>query len=216
MDTTRRAMLGGALAASFLAAGATSATAAATPAQMGTVSDGWVEVWWTPEAEQQMERASVTVRAIEPTELVRDQDRPGLRFPVRAAQGDPSLTDPVSAEGEGVLEGGLVLQAPSGEISLMEMSGVLQGESVWGTYALNGVDTGMSSVFTTRIAEAKIGLVPGPAGQAVDITVSQVPLLPTAEFLEVFTRAFGTPIFTVDTVIAHVTAEGRYTPPRSR
>ncbi|MFE9451752.1 hypothetical protein [Streptomyces sp. NPDC006739] len=46
------------------------------------------------------------------------------------------------------------------------------------------------------------------------VRIQDVPPRPTAELLEAFTAAFGTPAFPTDTVLAHGTAEALYTTPK--
>ncbi|UYQ65335.1 hypothetical protein [Streptomyces peucetius] len=80
---------------------------------------------------------------------------------------------------------------------------------------VNGVEAGHRSVFRCGLAEGLLTTGSAPVGQPLSVRLSEVPLRPTPELLEVYAATFGTPAFTAETVLAHVTAEGVYTPPAS-
>jgi len=59
-----RSVLGAALAAPLLAQFAGTASGATAAGTLGTVSEGWVEVRWTPQAEEYLDRFKAVVEAV--------------------------------------------------------------------------------------------------------------------------------------------------------
>jgi len=197
---------------------ATVAPAADAAGATGTGGDGWVEVLWTAPAQEQWGLLDVTVEPIAPAESVERDGRRGLWFPVRSAQGDPSMTDPATAEGVGELGGGFVARTLLAELRYTQLAGVLRNEQMSGRCMVNGADAGMRPMFTWRATDGDISIVPGTSGRPTLLRVSELPVRPTPEALAAFTglsRSYRTPLITTDTVVAHVTAEGRYHPPGS-
>ncbi|MDF3287743.1 hypothetical protein [Streptomyces silvisoli] len=214
MSTTRRMVLGAALTAPLLAQFAGTASASVADAKWGTVSDGWVEVRWTPQAQRQLDQFEAEVEAVAPARLVKDSRGSAMRFPVRSGSGDPSLADVPRAQGNGGLDGGIAVRTARGNFRVEKLESVLQDGVVSGTCVVNGVDLGHRSVFGCDLAEGRLTTDSVPPGQPMRVRIQEVPLRPTAELADAFAAAFGTPAFTTDTVLAHMTAEGLYTPPK--
>ncbi|MFC9653073.1 hypothetical protein ACFV9P_34515 [Streptomyces sp. NPDC059892] len=180
----------------------------------GTISEGWVEVRWTGQVQAELDRLGAVVEAVAPAELVRDSNGSGVRFPVRSGTGDPSLKSPPKAEGDGVLDGGVVVRTPQGQARAVNLRGVLRDGVASGECEVNGLDIGHRSVFRCGVSEGRLTTTDVPVGRPLKVRIDGVPLHPTPEALEVYTATFGTPALTADTVLAHVTAEGVYTPPK--
>lgn len=72
MSTTRRMVLSAALATPLLAQFTGTASGATADDRWGTVSDGWVEVRWTAQAQAQLDRFEAVVEAVAPAQLVKD------------------------------------------------------------------------------------------------------------------------------------------------
>lgn len=214
MDSTRRTLLGGALAAPFLAY-FTGAAAAATPDErLGSVSDAWVELRWTPQAQTQLDRFQATVEAIAPAKLIKDKDGVGMRFPILTATGDPSLDELSRAKGSSLLDGGVVVRALGGEARVVNLESTLANETISGKFTVNGIDCGAQSMFHCGVGEGRLVAAPVSPVQPTTIRIAGVPVRPTQQSLQAFASAMGAPPFTVDTVLGHLTAEGVYTPPR--
>jgi hypothetical protein len=213
MGTTRRAALSGMLAVPLLVQSTTTALGATPNDKFGTVSKGWVEIRWTPQVQAQLERVGARVEPVAPAELVKDRDGMGLRFPVRSGAGDPALTSLTHAQGSGILDGGLVAHTPTGEIRIAALEGVLRDGLASGTWTVNGMSVSMPSMFRCGPGEGRVAAEPAPPGQPITIKLSGMPVRPTQESLNAFAQAFGGSGFTVDTVLAHITAEAVYTPP---
>ncbi|MFE6054471.1 hypothetical protein ACFQ6N_27265 [Kitasatospora sp. NPDC056446] len=228
MSTTRRTVLGAALAAPLLgqltgtAAGAAPAgqdgptgraARAARAARLGSLSEGWVEVRWTPAAQAQLDRYQAVVEEIAPARMVHDERGAAVRLPVRTAQGDPSTADPAKAHGDGSLDGGVTLRTSEGTFRIVNVAGALTDGVASGRCEVGGADMGHRSVFRCGLEEGTLTAEPAPPGQPVRVRVSQVPLRATQEVLDTLTTSFGPHPVTVDTVLAYVTAEGLYTPP---
>jgi hypothetical protein len=152
--------------------------------------------------------------AVAPAQLVKDSGGSAVRFPVRSATGDPSLTNLPEAQGDGVLDGGVAVRAQSGTFQLVDLESVLQDGAASGKCVVNGFDVGHHSVVRCGLAEGLLTADSVPLGQPTKVQLSAVPLRATPELLEAYTATFGTPAFTADTVLAYVTAEGVYTPPK--
>ncbi|MFJ2196701.1 hypothetical protein [Streptomyces violaceusniger] len=213
MSATRRTVLGTALAGPLLGHLAGTAAGADKNDRFGTISEGWVEVRWTPQAQAQLDRFQATVQAIAPARLIEDKAGTAIRFPVRTATGDPALTNLPKAQGSDRLDGGVVVRTPMGEFRVTELESVLESGQTSGRCAVNGAQTSMQSLFICGAGEGRLVAQPVPAGQPLKVRISDVPLRPTPESLSAFTTAFGAPAVTTDTVMAYVTGEGVYTPP---
>ncbi|MER7767436.1 hypothetical protein [Kitasatospora sp. NPDC096140] len=251
MSTTRRTVLGAALAAPLLgqftatAAGAVDRGAddggtgagrgarvgaqggarvgpagqtrrAAQAGRLGTVTEGWVEVRWTAEAQAQLDRYKAVVEAIAPARLVRNDRGTAVRLPVRSAEGDPSPADLPKAHGEGALDGGVTLSTSEGTFRVVNLAGAIEDGLASGRCEVGGADMGHRSAFRCGLAEGKLTADPVPAGQPMKVRLSEVPLRATQEVLDALTASCGPHSVTVDTVLAYVTAEGVYTPPPAR
>lgn len=213
MSTTRRTVLGAAAAASLLAQFTGTASAAADD-KWGTVTGGWAEVRWTGQVQAELDRLGAVVEAVAPARLVRDSRGPAVRFPVGSGKGDPSLRHLPEAAGSGVLEGGIAVRTPTGGFRIVNPESVLRDGVASGKCTVNGVEIGHRSVFRCGLAEGLLTTDGAPAGRPLTVRIGEVPLRSTPELLEVYTATFGTPVFTADTVLAYVTAEGVYTPPK--
>ncbi|WP_129771353.1 hypothetical protein [Streptomyces sp. L-9-10] len=213
MSTNRRTVLGAALAAPLLAQ-LTGTASAAADEKWGTISEGWVEVRWTGEVQAELDRLGAVVEAVAPAELVKDSSGSAVRFPVRSGKGDPSLKSPPKAEGDGVLDGGIAVRTPTGRARVVNLRGVLRDGLASGECEVNGLDVGHRSVFRCAVSEGLLTTSDVPAGRPLKVRIDGVPLHPTPEALEVYTATFGAPAFTADTVLARVTAERVYTPPK--
>ncbi len=212
MSTTRRALLGSALATPLLASLAGTAFGSPLEDSLGTISNGWVEIRWTPETQAQLDKCEATVEPVAPAELVRDQSGTAVRFPVRSAAGDPGLRNLSKARGTGSLDGGLVVRTPRGEFRVSKLDNALQGGLMSGKYVVNGLDVGMRSMFRCGLDEARLAVEPALPSQPLKLRLAGMPIHPTKELLEAFEVSFGEPMFTADTILAHVNAEGSYTP----
>ncbi|MEV7499762.1 hypothetical protein [Streptomyces sp. NPDC093018] len=216
MSATRRSMLGAAMAAPLLAhfTGAASAATAA-PGTLGTVSDGWVEVRWTAQAQALLDRFQAVVEAVAPAQSVKDAQGGAIRFPVRSGQGDPSLADPRQAHGDGLLDGGVQIRTPDGTVQVTDLGGALQDGLASGKALANGVEVGHPAVVRPGWDKAVLRTESVPLGRPMKVRVTDVPLRPTPEVVEAFTSTFGAAGLTTDTVLGYMTAEGVYTPPKA-
>jgi hypothetical protein len=214
MSATRRSVLGSAMAASLLGQfmGASGAAAAGT---LGTVSDGWVEVRWTQQAQALLDRFQAVVEAVAPARLVQDAQGRAIRFPVRSGQGNPSPENPPKARGDGRLDGGFQVRTPDGTVRVTDLEAVLQDGLASGTCVVNGVHVGHRSVVRPDLGEGALTTRNVPRGEPMEVRLTDIPLRPTQELVDTFASTFGEADFTTDTVLAHVTAEGVYTPPTS-
>jgi hypothetical protein len=207
-------MLGGALVAPLLAQFGTTALGATPDDKWGTISDGWIEIRWTPPAQAQLDRSEATVAAIAPANLIKDQHGMGIRFPVLSGAGDPALTNLSRAQGSGSLDGGLVVRTPTGEVRATRLEATMGGGQVSGKCTVNGIDVGVQSVFDCGLDAGRLAVESAPAGEPIMIRLADVPARPTQEAVDTFASVLGAPGFTTDTVLAYVTAECRYHPPQ--
>ncbi|MCE7079543.1 hypothetical protein [Streptomyces sp. ST2-7A] len=213
MGTTRRNVLGATAAVPLLARFAETASAADGD-RYGRVSDGWVEVRWAPLVREELDRLGAVVRAVAPARLVEDAHGSAIRFPVNPVKGDPSPESPQRARGDGGLQGGVAVRTPIGNLRLTHLTGVLEDGLASGRCTINGLEVEHHPAFRCGLTEGRLITEPTRDGGVMRVRMVEVPLRPTAEALEVYTATFGAPALTVDTVLAHVTAEGLYTPPR--
>ncbi|MET8543242.1 hypothetical protein ABZW03_21720 [Kitasatospora sp. NPDC004799] len=218
MSTTRRTLLGAALATPLLGWLTGSAAGAVDDdgdrsGRLGTLSDGWVEVHWTPAAQAQLDRFHATVDVVAPARLVPDEWGPAVRLPIRSAQGDPSLANLPKAHGDGTLEGGVCVRTSQGDYRVVNLAGAIRDGLASGRCEVGGAEMGHRSAFHCGLAEGKLTAQPVPAGQPMKVRLSGVPLRPTQEAVDAYTANYGAHPVTVDTVLAYVTAEGTYTPP---
>ncbi|QMU70484.1 hypothetical protein [Streptacidiphilus sp. P02-A3a] len=217
MSTSRRVVLSAAVAAPLLAqfTGARTASASTASADWGTVSSGWVEVRWTAQAQAQLDRFGAVIEAVAPAELVRDAEGSALRFPVRSGTGDPSLGNLPQAQGDGTLDGGVAVRTADGVFQVTDLHSALQDSVASGTCTVNGVEVGHQAVAHCGLAEGLLTADGVRLGQPVQVQLSEVPLRATPQLLAAYTATFGEPAFNTDTVLAYVTAQGLYTPPKA-
>ncbi|MBV8930969.1 MAG: hypothetical protein JOZ47_10770 [Kutzneria sp.] len=220
MSVTRRTVLsgalGGALAAPFLAQFGGTAFGATPNATWGTVSSGWVELRYSSEALAQFDHLHAVVEHIAPaTAITENGTTVGARFPIHSATGNPALTNLPQAEGNALLDGGVMVRAPMGQFTFTQLRPTLDNELASCTYTVNGVESSGQSLLRCGASQGRLLAHPVPAGQPLSIRIERVPVYPTTESLAAFASAFGTPTFTVDTVLAYLTAEAVYNPPRA-
>ncbi|WP_146771984.1 hypothetical protein [Lentzea atacamensis] len=202
----------------LLAHAAMAPAAADASTTIGVGEGGWIEIVWAPQAQAEMDQRGATVEAIAPAELIERNGGRGIRFPVRSAQGDPSLSNPAHTQGTGVADGGLILRVASTEVRVTRLAGDVRDEQISGRYMVNDVDAGMQPVFRWRATEGDLAVVPGAPGKPVELKISDLPVRLTSEMLDLWTtsaRSYGLPSLSADTVVAHVTAQGRFVPPTS-
>lgn len=203
------------MAAPFLAQFAGTASGETLDPTWGTVSSGWAEVRWTPEAKAQLDKFNATMEPIAPATWVKDGGRNvGIRFPAHSATGDPSLDDVRNAQGRGQLDGGVRLRTLSGQFEFNQARPELASQLFSGTCSVNGVEYGGQSLVRCDVDQARVLADPVPAGQPLTIRVADVPLRLTAESREAIISALGQAIFDVDTVLGHASGEAVYTPPQ--
>lgn len=106
------------------------------------------------------------------------------------------------------------MRTPSGTFQLVGLESVLQDGVASGKCVVNGVDVGHHAVVRCGLAEGLLSAESVPVGQPLKVQLSEVPLRATPELLQVYTATFGTPPFAADTVLAYVSAQGVYTPPK--
>ncbi|UJW28466.1 hypothetical protein L3Q67_24630 [Saccharothrix sp. AJ9571] len=213
MSTTRRTLLGGLLAAPMLAALAKTASGESAQAGWGTVSEGWAELRKTKESHDALERVGASIEPVAPATLVVSDAGKAVRFPARAATGDPSLTDLSRAQGYSQVDGGLILRTPKGEFRLAELDAGLENGVVSARYRLDDVEAGVLPLFRCALAEGTLLAEPAPPGQPLEIWLTEVPCRPTPEALDALEALLGSKVFTPDTVVARLNAAGVYTPP---
>lgn len=119
------------------------AASPAAPGTLGTVSEGWVEVRWTEQAQALLDRFQAAVEAVAPAQLVQDAQGWAIRFPVRSGQGDLSAADPPKAHGDGRLDGGADIRTSDGNVRVTGLGGALQDGPASGKCVVNGVDVGI-------------------------------------------------------------------------
>jgi hypothetical protein len=215
MSATRRGILGAALTAPVLAQLTGTATAAQQDGRWGRIANGWAEVRWTAEAQAVLDQFEATVKAVSPARMVGGTGGPGIRFPVRSARGNPSTKEPLKAQGNGVLGGGIAVSAPMGEFRIMDLGSVLENEVASASCVVNGVDLGHQAVFRCGLDEGRLSAETVPAGRPTTVRIAELPLRATPELWQVFVATVGEPAFRADTVLGRVTAEGVYTPPEA-
>lgn len=213
MNVSRRSVLGGALAAPVLATAATAADAD-TSGVTGRGEDGWIEILWTPPAKTEIDRLGITMEPIAPATSVKRNGRLGMRFPLHSVQGDPSSPNPARAQGTGAAAGGFVFRHDFTEVRVTRLEGVIRDERMSGRYMVNGVETGVQPMFRWRAEEGDLSVVPGALGEPVSMKVSDLPVRMTPEMLDLITasaaRRYDFSGISADTVVAHVTALGRF------
>lgn len=213
MSTTRRGALGAALAAPLLTRFTGTASADAAPGKLGTISEGWVEVRLTQEAQALLDRFGARVDAVAPARLVSDARGPAVRFPVRSGTGDASLADLPKAQGDGALDGGIAIHTAGGTFQLTGLQGDLQGELASGKCMVNGIDAAYGSAVHCALGDGVLTTENVQPGEPMKVRLEGVPLHATPEVLNMYTAVFGAPEFAATTALAHLTAEGVYHPP---
>ncbi|MBY8847927.1 hypothetical protein K7G98_04225 [Saccharothrix sp. MB29] len=200
--------MAGALAAPLF--GQLQAHATAQGRSLITIEEGWVQVDWTEDALAQLARFGGTPFAVEPAVIV-DADRHNVRLPLRSARVDSSFTD-----GEGAVEGGFWRRTTStgwcwrGSPAVAETARLRRAHGRRAAVPEGAISTG-------DVSEGRVTVELGvpavrPPGKPAVVRVTGIPVRPTQETLDVFQEVLGEPVFTTDTVIAHVSGEGSYWP----
>ncbi|MFF4038172.1 hypothetical protein [Streptomyces sp. NPDC001816] len=179
MSTTRRGILGAALAGPLLGQFAGGSSHAAAAGSLGTISDGWIEIRWTPQAQALLDKFQAVVEAVAPAQLVTDARGSALRFPVRSGEGDPSMTNLAGAHGDGALDGGFAVRTSNGHFRVTELRGGMQDGLVSGKALVNGMEVGHSAAYRPALAEGRLTNNSVPLGQPMKIRLADVPLRPT-------------------------------------
>ncbi|GAA3463667.1 hypothetical protein ACFFSW_30955 [Saccharothrix longispora] len=210
MTIRRRVFMAGALAAPLF--GQLQAHATAQGRSLITIEEGWVQVDWTEDALAQLARFGGTPFAVEPAAIV-DADRHTVRLPLRSARVDSSFTD-----GEGAVEGGFGVQNDEHRVVLERITRGSGDPRAFAERTVDGQLYPRAPISTGDVSEGRVTVEPGvPAvpplpGKPAVVRVTGIPVRPTQETLDVFQEVLGEPVFTTDTVIAHVSGEGSYWP----
>lgn len=215
------------MAAPFLAYSAGTASGVTPDATWGTASEGYVDLWLTPEARGQLEKFQAAMTPIAPATSLTDGDRVGVRFPIRSGTGALSLNNLPRSQGTGLLAGGLVIQGPTGRFEITQLHPTVDNELASGRCMVNGVESGGESLVRCDAGSGRLLADPVPQGQPLKVRIEEVSMYPTPQSLEAFRSAFGAmpsglggmpslgelPV-SLDTVLAHATAEFVYVPPQ--
>jgi hypothetical protein len=219
MSTTRRTILSGALAAPFLVNAAGTAAGTTQDARWGTVSDGYVDLWLTSQAQRQLDLWQATATPIAPATALTDGGRKGVRFPIRSGTGELWLNDLSQTHGTGLLDGGMIIRTLTGQFEITQLQPAIENGQASGTYQLNSVEGSGQSLLRYDAATGRLLADPVPAGHPLKVRIEEVPVYPTPESLEALRTAVGTAVgtlpFDLNTVVAHATADFVYTPPQS-
>ena len=216
MSTTRRTILGGALAAPFLTRFAGTAAGETTDQTLGTVTGGWVEVRWTPQAKEQLDLFGATVEPLAPATWATGDDggKAGVRFPIVSGRGDPSPDDRQAARGSGRCAGGMVVRTMLTRLEITDLQPTLADEVVSGRYKVNGIESGSQSLLRCDSAQGRLLAAPVPAGRPQTVRIEGVTVHATPESLDAATTALGVLPLSTDTVIGYARGLLVYTPPR--
>ncbi|RKT54182.1 hypothetical protein [Saccharothrix australiensis] len=211
MTIKRRVFLAGALAAPLF--GQLQAQASALGRSVVTLEEGWVRIDWTDAALARLEQFGGTPFAVAPARMVGDPARHSVRLPLRSALVDGAFTD-----GQGEVDGGFGVRTDEHRVVLEAITRESGDPRAHGERTVDGRAYPKAPVSTGDVGEGRVVVQPGlPAapslpGRPTVVRVSDIPVRPTRETLEVFEDVLGDPVFTLGTVIAHVSGEGSYRP----
>lgn len=192
MGEARRGMLGGLLGSSLLGQ--------LVGGRWGSVSYRSVRIRWTRPALEELDRFGAHVEAVPPAELTGD----GVWIPGRGCD---------DAGGSGVVDGGLVLRAPFGEVRIVAPEPELTTGVVSARCSISGADLGVQQLFRCGLSEGELDVEPAPPGRPLVARIGEVPARPVPESVELIERELGTSLLPAGVVAAHLAVEAVYTPP---
>lgn len=209
MSIRRRIFMAGALATPLAVPlfGQAGPHAAAEPTI--EITNGWLQVDWTEDALEQLRRFGGEPFAVAPAVIVGDEANPTLRLPLRSVRVTPDFAD-----GQGEAEGGFGVRTAEHEVSFQRITRLSGDPRSHAVRTLDGVEHPRSPLSEGRLDEGRVVVEPGRPGQVAVVRITGVPVRPTPEALAVLTEVLGEPVFAEDTVIAHLSARGEYSPTR--
>jgi hypothetical protein len=212
MDITRRIFVSGAMAMPFLGKIGTADATENSPAlnPTFTVLSGLSELRLTEHALNRLREIGVAPYAVAPAETIAGPDGTsvvGVRLPAEHGRMSIGLGGrPVTALARAL--GGVGLRGDGASMEIVGIHGNAADGRVLAFLKVNNLWQGEFPVYQITLDEVRLVTEPGLPNNPTKITASAVPLRPAQEGLDAFAATFGSPVFTVDDVVANSRAEG--------
>ncbi|WP_086821056.1 hypothetical protein [Allokutzneria sp. NRRL B-24872] len=200
MAVTRRIFFSGAMAAPFLAqlGSGAPANASTTLDVRFTVLNGLGEIRLTELARTRLAGENIVVEAVAPAAPVLGADGKtveGITLPPEYATGSITALGQPSA-GSGRALGGVVLRNARAR---MEITGIRTSVPDGRIFAFLKVDdqwVGELPLYVSDPSAVRLSVEPGLPGKPTALKGSGIPITPSKDGVDAFTKAFGVPLFT--------------------
>ncbi|WP_157528389.1 hypothetical protein [Nocardia sp. NRRL S-836] len=216
MAITRRMFVGGAMAAPVLAQlhGEASANASPTADATFTLLDGLGEMRLTDVARERLATQQIEVQALAPATAITGADGTtvvGVKLPPEYSTGSIS---PVGqpAKGSGRALGGVVLRNSKARMEIAGIRASVPDGRVFAFLKINDQWVGELPLYASDVSAVRLSVQPGAPGQPTVIKGSDIPITPTQEGVDAFTKAFGVALFAVTDTVFTATGGGRAWP----
>ena len=216
MAITRRVFVSGAMAAPLAAqlGGAGAAAGEQRSDQKLTLLDGLAELRVTDFALKQLATQGITMQAVAPATAIMGSDGKtvqGVKLIPEYTTGTVTLTGRPSA-GIGRVLGGVVLANDKARMEITEIRGGLPDGRVFAFLKVGDQWLGELPLYATDPGKIQLSLKMGVPGKPTTVQGSGIPVTPTQEGLDAFTKAFGTALFTTKDPVFIASAEGNAWP----
>ncbi|MCG8927762.1 hypothetical protein [Lentzea sp. CC55] len=216
MAITRRMFVSGAMAAPVLAQlhGATSANASPTADAAFTLLDGLGEMRLTEVARERLATENIEVQAVAPATPVVGADGTtvvGVKLPPEYSTGTIS---PVGqpGKGSGRALGGVVLRNAKARMEITGIRGSVPDGRVHAFLKIDDEWVGEVPLYAGDVSAVRLSVEPGAPGQPTTIKGSDIPITPTQEGVDAFTKAFGVALFAMTDTVFTASGSGRAWP----
>ncbi|KAA2257526.1 hypothetical protein F0L68_24825 [Solihabitans fulvus] len=175
-----------------------------------TVLGGLAELRLTDLALKQLATQGITVQAVAPATAIVGSDGStveGVQLTPEYVTGTVSATGQPS-KGNGRAQGGVVLSNSRARMEITEIRGSVPDGVVLAFLKVNDQWLGELPLYVTDPSKVQISLTTGAPGQPVAVRGSGIPVTPTQQGVDAFTKAFGTALFTMKDTVFTASGQG--------
>lgn len=179
-----------------------------------TLLDGLAELQLTDLALKQFATQGIQMQAVAPATAIMGGDGKtvqGVKLTPEYATGTVSLTGQPRV-GSGRMLGGVVVSNDKARMEITDIRGGLPDGRVFAFLKVGDQWLGKLPLFTMDPSKIQLSLKVGILGQPTTVQGSGIPLTPTQEGIDAFTKVFGTALFTTKDTVFTVSVQGRAWP----
>jgi hypothetical protein len=215
MAITRRVFVSAAMAAPLVSQVGGVGTAGAEQFSDGpryTALDGLAELRMSDFTLRQLATQDIRLEALEPATPIMGNGRTeGVKLVPEYATGTITpLGQP--GEGSGRMLGGVALADSDTRMEITDLQGLMPDGIVSALLKVDDEWLGRLPLYTSDLGAVRLSLTPGPPGQPIAVQGSGIPGTLTQEGVDVFTKAFGTALFTTRDTVFTASVQGKAWP----